>query len=82
MSAPLFADIPALAIAAVEDIAMPEADRLRAVAVLAIAMSAHEDDGRAAGLPEAEIIEGCRVMGDLQARNIRLMYPAEADRGA
>ncbi len=82
MSDPLFADIPALAIASVADIAMPETDRLRAVAVLAIAMSAHEDDGRAAGLPEAEIIEGCRVMGDLQARKIRLMYPAEVDHGA
>ena len=75
-------DVPALAIAAVAGIVMPEGDRLRAVAVLAIAMSAHEEDGRAAGLPEAEIIAGCRVMGELQARKIRLMYPDGAEHGA
>lgn len=74
-------DVPALAIAAVADIAMPEQDRLRTVAVLAIAMSAHEEDGRAAGLPEAEIIEGCRTMGDLQARKVRLMYSTEEQHG-
>ena len=48
------ADVVGLATAALDDIVMPDHDRLRAVGVLSIAMSAHEEDGRAGDLPEAE----------------------------
>ncbi len=75
-------DVPDLAIAALAEIAMPDHDRLRAVACLAIVMDAHEEDCRANGLDEASIERECRAMAEAQALQVRAMYPAESDRGA
>lgn len=69
------ADVVALAIAALAHIDMPERTRLCEVAGLAIAMNSHAESYRAAEVDEDEIEAGCRTMGEMQARLVRMDHP-------